>query len=202
MYLHSKHGFVEADAWDGTPMALPEHQSEVEAVASVTGTVIVVRSRRNDTIAELIRNLPRAHGGGVVPQIKIYESPAGWDYEWRAYLTPIEWGGCMTSVAMELDYRNFKHTMQAHTPREYPLAKAIWQAAHTHVERERFSVTARDRDEADRRFEWQPGDVAGPGVAVEDVCDRCGQATWRERAKGRPLHCDDCCDAVSHGAPE
>lgn len=152
MYLHCEHGFVEADAWDGQPIPLDDHQVEVDCLIGVVGAVIVVRSRRSDTIAELIADLPRAHMGGVLPQIKIHASPPGWDYEFRAYLTPIEWGACLTRVAMNLDYRNFKHTMQDRKPREYPLALAIWNAANRDVE----SESDRPESGAGRagRFSW------------------------------------------------
>lgn len=139
MYLHCRHGFVEADAWDGQPLPLRGHQMILDALARVFGTVVVVRSRRADTLQALVEHLPRRIAGGVLPRITELKSPPGWDYEWRTYLTPVEWGMCMTRVAMDLDYRNFKHT--AHdgkdiNRREYDLALGIWNAAYRSVPRE------------------------------------------------------------------
>lgn len=138
MYLHCRYGFVEADAWDGATIPVAAQQQEAAALAAAgAGSVIVVRSRRQDTLLDLVEGLPRFASGGVLPELMIYESPPGWDYEWRCYLTATEWGACLTRVAMGLDYRNFKHTMQDESPTEYPLALAIWQDAHRFVERER-----------------------------------------------------------------
>lgn len=143
MYLHCRHGFVEADAWDGATIPVAEMQAECEALARFapcTGPVIVVRARRFDTLRELCNHLPRWGTQGVMPMLVVHESPIGWDYEYRCFLTAIEWGMCMTRVAMELDYRNFKHTAQHGEQidrREYKLALAIWTAAHRDVERDK-----------------------------------------------------------------
>lgn len=123
MYLHCEFGFVEADAWDGQIIPMPDHMLEVEALASID-KVIVVRSRRSDTLELLTVTLNRTP--------KVHPSPKNWDYEWRVYLTADEWAHCMTVVATRLDYRNFKHTaadgVRINT-REKELAMAIWSAA-------------------------------------------------------------------------
>jgi hypothetical protein len=162
MYLHCRHGFVEADAWDGQPVPVKAHQVIMDALAKAFGVVIVARARRKDTLRALVDRLPRTHEAGVLPRIEVIRSPAGWDYEWRVYLTPVEWGMCMTSVAMDLDYRNFKHTAQDGkdiNPREYALAYAIWTAAYQNVVRdtgkksepthERFDLTLGTSDDED-----------------------------------------------------
>ena len=138
MYLHCCHGFVEADAWDGQPIPLKVHQEVATKLGADGGSVVVVRARRADTLRELIAHLPRSRADGVMPKIVVYKSPPDWDYEFRVYLTAVEWGSCMTRVALGLDYRNFKHTAQAGhgvNRREYPLAMAIWNAAYEHVTR-------------------------------------------------------------------
>jgi hypothetical protein len=160
MYLQFRQGFIEADAWDGQPVPDADHQQHLEALAQA-GTVVVVRSRRSDTIESVVEALPRVRAAGVLPQIAIYESPPTWDYEFRVYLTAVEWGACLTRIALDLDYRNFKHTMQDDNPREYPLALAIWQAAHRHVVRE-----AEERERADR-FNWTT--AANERSEIEDA---------------------------------
>ena len=120
MYLHSKYGFVEADRWDGSRLPRADHQSLLDQLA---GPVIVVRSRHQATLSDLAALLPTTR------TIPVLESPQGWDYEWRMYLTATEWGAVMAAIAMDLDYRNFKSWHHDHRPEHYKLAYAIWDAA-------------------------------------------------------------------------
>ncbi len=125
MYLHCKQGFVEADAWDGSPLPLPSHQDIVTTLAR-QGQVIVVRSRRAETLAGLIGLLDT--GRDLAP----LASPAGWDYQWRVYVTAAEWSAILGAVALGLDYRNFKSWTHDHRPDQYKLAYAIWDAGDAH----------------------------------------------------------------------
>jgi hypothetical protein len=133
MYLHCKHGFVEADAWDGQPIdELPVHTAVLATITAAGECAIVVRSRRRDTLHSLIADLPRYKGRGHLPVIAVFESPKWWDYEFRCYLTATEWGQVLASVAMDLDYRNFKSYAAIRAPQEAQLAADIWHAAaHT-----------------------------------------------------------------------
>lgn len=174
MYLHCRHGFVEADAWDGQPV--PGHKKVVDAVAKASGAVIVARARRADTLQQLVAHLPRRHEGGVLPRIEVIQSPLGWDYEWRVYLTPVEWGMCLTRVAMDLDYRNFKHTAQDGRDinrREHALAYAIWNAAYSNVPRDKDPATLRLGEPTERDLMDDAGDTdqeeADDALALEDL---------------------------------
>jgi hypothetical protein len=123
MYLHCKFGFVEADAWDGTPVPDPEHERELRAVG--TPRVIVARSRRRDTLERLLELVDQ------VRDIAILQSPPTWDYEWRAYLSVAEWAEVLTYVAFNLDYRNFKSWCSKNAPiDDVRLAHGIWHEAH------------------------------------------------------------------------
>ena len=130
MYLHCKHGFIEADAWDGSEIPnLPEH-TKVLAALSLNRPAIILRSRRRDTLHALLRALPRYKSALVtLPVIAVLESPPGWDYEYRAYVSVWEWGEVLTGVALGLNYRNFKHYTREHAPQEAQLAADIWHAA-------------------------------------------------------------------------
>ncbi len=129
MYLQSKFGFVEADAWDGSPLPAIEHDIELRnAVETGTPRVIVTRSRKQETIVRLLEL--------VAPQrrILVLESPPTWDYQWRAYLTVEEWAEILSYVAFNLDYRNFKSWCgQNADADEIRLARGIWHEAHDAV---------------------------------------------------------------------
>jgi hypothetical protein len=131
MYLHCKAGFVEADRWDGSPIPLATHQRAVRRllVADRKGgcKVIVMRSREEATLVQLVR--------GVGRKVKVYESPVGWDYEWRAYVTDAEFGTILYHVVAGLDYRNFKSWTTKWAPDQHGLALDIWHAAHAAGER-------------------------------------------------------------------
>lgn len=182
MYLHCRHGFVEADAWDGQPVPIKSHRDVMDALVKVAGAVIVVRARRSDTLAALAERLPRRHACGLLPKIEVIKSPPGWDYEWRMYLTAVEWGMCMTTVAMDLDYRNFKHTAQAGhgiDRREYALAYDIWTAAYKDVPREK---------------EKHKGELVPMG---EGQCVNCGLSTPNvfgpKNPRGFDVYLGECC---------
>lgn len=129
MYAHTKHGFVEADAWDGQLTPCNEqnrHLMQALGLAGelgLSGKIVVVRARDRETIAGVLASI-----GLVGP---ILESPEGWDYEWRTYLPAEHFAEFLAGVALSLDYRNFKHTCQDHDPKQYPLALAIWNAAYS-----------------------------------------------------------------------
>lgn len=128
MYLHTKYGFVEVDAWDGQPLPLKTHQREVDGLLLRSPVVVVVRSRQRRTIAALLDFAPSD------TDRKIFKSPPGWDYEYRVYLTPDEWAMVMARIALDLDYRNFKSWTTKNSPKQHALAHAIWHAAHDHKE--------------------------------------------------------------------
>jgi hypothetical protein len=132
VYLQCKHGFIEADAWDGKLTGIRTHDAALRDARKreTSGSVVVVRSRRVDTIADLIAAV-RGLGDDVSP----LESPLTWDYEWRAYLTSGEFATFMATVALSLDYRNFKSWCQANDPPSYKLAHDLWDAAHADGER-------------------------------------------------------------------
>jgi hypothetical protein len=133
MYMQCKQGFVEADRWDGQRLTIQAHQTQVNRLRrrSPSGAVVVVRSREQATLVDLVglltcrvQHMPKAR-----PR-KVYPSPPGWDYEWRVYVTAEEWGQILTSVALGLDYRNFKSWTTRHKPADHRLAHDIWHVAH------------------------------------------------------------------------
>lgn len=125
MYLQCKYGFVEADAWDGTPVPVKSHQKELERVRATGLTPIIVRARRREVLTSLCR-LAR-----IEPTRRfVRKSPPGWDYEWRMYVSNQVWGYMMRAVAMDLDYRNFKKWCAANSDDEHSeLAHDIWGSA-------------------------------------------------------------------------
>ena len=141
MYLHCKHGFVEADRWSGAD--IPGHGDVLAGVAAAGHAVVVVRSRDADTLTALCATLPRARAAGVMPRIDVLVSPPDWDYEFRVYLTAVEWAQVLARVALELDYRNFKSWTTANAPEQHRLAHDIWHAASDRA----------------RRFQWDPSGI-------------------------------------------
>lgn len=138
MYLHTKAGFVEADAWDGSPVPNKTHMAELQAAAArCTGheAVIVVRSRYKETILDL---LAAAFKG----KADVLASPEDWDYEFRCYLTASEYASVLVAVAMGLDYRNFKTWCAHHQGgKQHKLAHDIWHAAHADGHRRQSALS-------------------------------------------------------------
>ena len=132
MYVQCKQGFVEADRWDGNPIPDATHMAElVEARDKFAHrdhdrgalTVIVMRSREEDTIEDLLEYLTR--------RVRVLASPPTWDYEFRAYVTAAEWAAILAAVVEEIDYRNFKSWSGAHSnPARVRMAHSIWHACH------------------------------------------------------------------------
>jgi hypothetical protein len=122
MYLHCKRGFVEADRWDGSKIPDAAQHKAVKQCKRDGGTVIVVRSRELETLQTLL--------GDVGISRPTFESPPGWDYQFRAYVTIDEWARVLAGVAFGLDYRNFKSWTSSHRPDDHRLAFKIWQAAY------------------------------------------------------------------------
>lgn len=123
MYIQCKQGFIEADRWDGQRIPVEAHQKVVERLAKKPNqTVIVLRSRERATLADLV--------GRVADRRKVYESPQGWDYQFRAYVTSGEWAAILSTIVGDLDYRNFKSWCTANKPKDHRLAHDIWHAAH------------------------------------------------------------------------
>lgn len=130
MYLQWKKGFIEADSWDGK---LTGDKTQDAALGDArrretSGGVVVVRSRRRETIEELITAVRGLNARAL-------ESPLTWDYEWRVYLTSGEFATFMATVALSLDYRNFKSWCSVNDPGSYELAHDLWDAAHRDGER-------------------------------------------------------------------
>lgn len=123
MYLQCKHGFVECDRWDGTLTNHPVHDAGIVNATRRGGKiVIVVRSRSEGTIAELLKL------AGI--KVKRYTSPPDWDYPFRVYLTGGEFQRMITAVVAQIDYRNFKNWCASNSPEQSKLARDIWHAAH------------------------------------------------------------------------
>ncbi len=131
MYIQCKQGFVEADRWDGQRIPIQAHQRAVYRLRrrSPSQSVVVLRSREHATLVALLALGADQAAGGCRGR-KVYESPAGWDYQFRAYVTAEEWGWILGEVALGLDYRNFKSWTTAHKPKDHKLAHDIWHAAH------------------------------------------------------------------------
>jgi hypothetical protein len=140
MYIQYKHGFIEADRWDGN-MDMPlEHVDAIcaahasidaktiaRSVIPLVVPVIVVRSRDHETIDDVLTTLrcQVTHSRIVLR----FHTPE-WDYPWRAYVTVHEWARVLADVALGIDYRNFKKWCAAHAnERDQYLAHAIWRAA-------------------------------------------------------------------------
>jgi hypothetical protein len=121
MYIQFKHGFIEADRWDGNTELPAEHLKAIEAVSH--DAVIVVRSRERSTIEWA------AWAGSPERQVASFRTPT-WDYEFRCYLSASEWAAVLTAIAADLDYRNFKAWSGEHsTPARSRLAHGIWHEA-------------------------------------------------------------------------
>jgi len=121
MYLHCKAGFVEADAWDGSPIPDDTQHREARRCKREGGTTIIVRSRDGVTLVALL--------GDVGITAEVFHTPA-WDYPFRVYLTVNAWAAVLAAVAFGLDYRNFKRwTGAARNASEHELAHRIWEAA-------------------------------------------------------------------------
>jgi hypothetical protein len=129
MYLHCKRGFVEADRWDGSPIPDPVQQKAVQRLRRgrladfIAGgrEVIVARSRERETLEQLL-------GDVRIKRRQVFETLT-WDYPFRVYLAVDEWARVLAGVALELDYRNFKHWTTDHRPDQHQLAYRIWQVA-------------------------------------------------------------------------
>jgi len=135
MYLHFKDGFIEADRWDGqlTPDATV-NRSLMRALAlsgelGLMGRVVVARAREALPLRAMVAAI------GVADEVDVLRSPDGWDYEWRAFLPAEHFAEFMSSVALDLDYRNFKNYCGDWAPAQKPLAYAVWDAAHRSVRR-------------------------------------------------------------------
>lgn len=121
MYIQFKHGFIEADRWDGNTALPAEHLKSIEATEG--NAVIVVRSRERSTIEWA------AHVGAPERQVAAFRTPT-WDYEFRCYLSASEWAAVLTAIAADLDYRNFKAWSGEHsTAARTTLAHGIWHEA-------------------------------------------------------------------------
>lgn len=124
MYIQFKDGFVEADRWDGNRAMPADHLAAISRAVANDGRVIVVRSRERATIKRVIE---RTHG--PCRWIEIFNTPE-WDYEFRCYLGAGEWCAALLSIAMDIDYRNFKAwSAKNSTPARSDLASEIWHAA-------------------------------------------------------------------------
>lgn len=127
MYIQFKHGFIEADRWDGAALPIATHQQAIDAAffdgGRATQPIIVVRSREKETILWCIRQTSR--------RPVVFASPPEWDYEWRCYLALSEWKQVLCAVAESLDYRNFKSWSSTNSNLgRVQLAKDIWHVAH------------------------------------------------------------------------
>ncbi len=120
MYLQCKFGFIEADAWDGDRIPDADHEATRKKAGK---SVVVVRSRSRLTLSMLLTALPDNRR-------VVLESPKGWDYAFRSYVSTREFCQILALVAMGLDYRNFKSWTQANTPTQAQMAMDIWHAAH------------------------------------------------------------------------
>jgi len=134
MYLMCKEGFVEADRWDGARLpdanGVEAHRVAlgVAIAAARDGRVTIARSRERSTLLELVAFVRR--------DVPVLESPAGWDYPFRVYLTADEWAVVMAAIGDDLDYRNFKSWCAANAPApRKALAHDLWSDAFWAVRR-------------------------------------------------------------------
>lgn len=126
MYLHCKRGFVEADRWDGSKIPDAAQDKVVRRLKRAGEVVVVARSRERDTLVKLL--------GDVGISSKVYETPK-WDYPFRVYVSADEWARVLAGVALELDYRNFKHWTTDNRPEQHQLAFWIWEDAFSAARR-------------------------------------------------------------------
>jgi hypothetical protein len=139
VYIHCKQGFIEADRYDGEPLPPGTPPGVVKrlngaqrrAKAFDAGVeVIVVRARVRETLTKLLA-LAQLDTAWVVA------SPPTWDYEFRCFLTAVEFREVLHAIARDLDYRNFKMQCGERRPygereeNQHNLAHAIWHAAHS-----------------------------------------------------------------------
>ena len=170
MYVQCKQGFVEADRWDGNTIPSVDHMAAlVEARdkfahrGEAALTVIVMRSREEDTLEDLMEYLTR--------RVRVLESPPSWDYEFRAYVTAAEWSAILEAVVEEVDYRNFKSWSGAHSnPNRVRMAHSIWHACHDafpkHHEPQLFTALGSRLDDGKLRApQWD--DALAP-LSIED----------------------------------
>jgi hypothetical protein len=138
MYLQCKHGFIEADCWDGKDIPVLRGQealckkhrialSHAAAFADGDGGVMVVRSRDSATI----------QGLGIEPGA-VLESPKGWDYPYRVYLTKQQFKVLLSLVVDDCDYRNFKSWCHVNKPEDSALAHDIWKVAYDAGQKEHW----------------------------------------------------------------
>lgn len=131
MYLQCKHGFVEADRWDGAPIQNAAMQSLILKLAGKSREipVIVVRARARGVLTGLLLD-------ANILNRKVFKSPEGWDYEYRAFMTLGEFQDMLAAVALGLDYRNFKSWTGTNDRKQEDLAHAVWHAAHDNASRQ------------------------------------------------------------------
>lgn len=134
MYIHCKQGFIEVDRWDGNAiLTAPDHQAEITKLhRRKRGPVMVVRSRKRETIEGLLKGMRGKH--------TIWETPT-WDYQFRVYLTATDFANVVARVLAEIDYRNFKSWTGRNAPGESRLAHDIWQVAFDAVRSGRSRFT-------------------------------------------------------------
>lgn len=137
MYLHFKSGFVEVDQWDGTMTGDAEHDGVLSSIGKHP-IPIVVRSRTRSTLVHMATLFLHHYPGAPLSGKYVYESPKGWDYEFRSYYTKDEFACIMTQIVMDLDYRNFKSWTAEHAPAQRELAGDIWHVAHQQVREPRI----------------------------------------------------------------
>lgn len=125
MYIQCKHGFVEADRWDGSVIPIRGHMHEIHSLGALTERsrtrVIVLRSRFEDTVFGMLDHIERFPEVWFTPD---------WDYQFRAYVTLQEFKVILAGIANDLTYRNFKHWAQDNSPEQYRLAHDVWRVAH------------------------------------------------------------------------
>lgn len=119
VYIQFKHGFIEADHWDESRDLPKDHLRLLDNELTITGDVIIVRSRQVETL-EWVKS---------IVDRRILDTPK-WDYRFRMYMSSCHWVIALTKIAEDLDYRNFKKWCLANsTDDRAALASDIWGCA-------------------------------------------------------------------------
>ena len=123
MYLHCKTGFYEVDRYQNTP---------IDACAMAEGGAKEYRPETDDIIVrartrEDLERLLELYADDPMTVSPILHTPQ-WDYQWRVYMSEASWALMMSTIAYDLDYRNFKAWTSNHAPDQHRLAYAIWEA--------------------------------------------------------------------------
>lgn len=92
--------------------------SAVQKKEDVASGMVTVRARSKADIEALADLLPN----GVVP----YQERFASDYPWRFRVTAAQWAGIVASLALDIDYSNFKDRVKSMNPGRAGLYSRLW----------------------------------------------------------------------------